>query len=513
VNTNVSEKATKIFFLALDAVDADLIRGWASEGLLPTFRSLFERARWGVVDNVPGLYVGAVWTNFNTARSPANHGRYWFYQIRNGTYDIVRSRASDVHVDAFWDVLSRAGRRVAVIDAAETQTSEGLNGIQLVDWGTHSPEAPGFRTWPSSLASEVVSRFGRDPVRQCDRHVLAPDGFSTLRDGLLTRISRKEAIARHYLAQGEWDMFLAQFSEAHCAGHQFWRHHDVHYPGHAEAQPRRGDPLRDVYVAIDAAVGRLLSEVGPRTHVFVLCTHGMGPCIGANFLLDEVLARLQGVPLVKRRGPMDALLWLWQRLPRSLRARLALVRDPLVKRIDETRPIADSSRRCFQIPNNDGNGAVRINLRGREPAGRVTPGAEYDALCASLIRDLTTLRNAETGTPAVNRVMKIAEVCDGPNLASLPDLLVEWNREHPIRALVSEKTGLVTGVDPQNRTGDHKPDGLFFATGPGLAVGPLAGRVSIMDFAPTIATLLSVPLPGVEGKPIRELLPPLVAAD
>jgi predicted AlkP superfamily phosphohydrolase/phosphomutase len=268
--------------------------------------------------------------------------------------------------------------------------------------------------------------------------------------------------------------------------------------------------MRDVYVALDAAVGRLLAAAGPRTHVFVLCSHGMGTCAGGNFLLDEVLCRLEGIrPPVRRWRALDTLLWFWQRLPWSVRARLASIRDPLVRRIDEKRPLPDVDRRCFQVPHNDAYGALRINVRGREPAGRVERGAEYDELCASLTRDLMALRNADTGAPVVNRVLKMADLYGGPNVDALPDLLVEWNRDAPIRRATSEKTGLVSGTDRQHRSGDHKPDGLFFATGPGFGSGPLAERVSVLDFAPTIASLLSVPLPGVEGRPIRELLEPV----
>ena len=126
------------------------------------------------------------------------------------------------------------------------------------------------------------------------------------------------------------------------------------------------------------------------------------------------------------------------------------------------------------------------------------------------------LRNGETGAPVVGRVLRTADLYSGPNLDCLPDLLVEWNRGAPIRSVTSEKTGLVCGVDRQQRSGDHTPEGLFFATGPGFGAGPLAEPVSMLDFAPTITDLLSVSFPGAEGKPIRELVAPLptaVAAD
>src|SRR6202008_1529127 len=66
MNAVLPEKAPKALFIALDSADPDRIRGWAEEGILPTFRSLLGRARWGPVENVPGIYVGAIWTCFYT---------------------------------------------------------------------------------------------------------------------------------------------------------------------------------------------------------------------------------------------------------------------------------------------------------------------------------------------------------------------------------------------------------------------------------------------------------------
>ena len=52
------------------------------------------------------------------------------------------------------------------------------------------------------------------------------------------------------------------------------------------------------------------------------------------------------------------------------------------------------------------------------------------------------------------------------------------------------------------RTGDHREQGAFWITGPGVAARALASPVSITDFAPTIGELLGVPLPGLDGRPI-----------
>jgi predicted AlkP superfamily phosphohydrolase/phosphomutase len=168
----------------------------------------------------------------------------------------------------------------------------------------------------------------------------------------------------------------------------------------------------------------------------------------------------------------------------------------------------EGARRCFPVMNNDVYGAIRLNLVGREPNGRLRPGAEADAFCSELSRGLCALVRAGDGTPVVKRVLRTADLYRGPRLDGLPDLLVEWDRSAPVTAVESPRTGRVEGRFEGTRTGDHKEAGLFVAVGPGVAPGRLAEPVSVMDFAPTIGALLGVPLPDVDGVPIPALAAP-----
>lgn len=54
--------------------------------------------------------------------------------------------------------------------------------------------------------------------------------------------------------------------------------------------------------------------------------------------------------------------------------------------------------------------------------------------------------------------------------------------------------------------GDHELDGIFIASGAGIRKGVRLGRIRNVDVAPTIARLLDVPLPNVDGHPLNEIL-------
>lgn len=502
---------TRVLFLGLDAADPDLLETWAGAGHLPTIKRLLEASAHGSTINPPGLYVGAVWPSFTTSVSPARHTRYCYSQIVPGNYDSKPFRPTDLKAPFFWEALSRAGQRLAVIDVPKVAIAgEGFNGVQIADWGSHDPEYGSAKIWPPSLAEDILSSFGRNPVRDCNGVRETSDDYAALRDMLVDRVGRKTRLIESILEQETWDAVLAVFSESHCVGHQCWLIHDESHPRHdPELRARCGDPVFDVYVALDKALGKLLAGVDEQTHCIVLASHGMGPHYDASYLLDRILESCERSRYPKSGARVGAtpatstLKRLWHRLPQHLRHRLGPARRA-AKSVGIT-PLA--GRRYFQVPNNDVFGAVRINLMGREPLGKVKPGAELEQVCTRLSDDLRSLVNVETGQKLVKSVLRTADVYSGPHLDYLPDLMIEWDRSAPIRQIYSPRIGTISGEYTGCRTGDHKPRGLFFATGPGIQPGPVDKSVSVMDFGPTIAAMLQVPLPDVDGAPIPRLQP------
>ena len=486
--------APRILFIGLDAGDKDLILQWAAEGQLPTFKKLFGTAAWGITRNPPGLYVGAVWPSFYTGLSPARHGRYCYRQLVPGTYFDRRIHSNDVKGQPFWNVLDRAGHKVCVIDVPKVGLSPRFQGLQLADWGTHDPDRAGFRAWPPRLVAEIEAEFGREPVGICNRVPKTPAGLETFRQNLVRRIWIKEAIVRHFLDQGPWDLFMVGFAELHCVGHQCWYLHDSNHDRHDAALARvLGDPIRDVYTALDAALGRLLAEVDETATVVVLASHGMGPHYDGTHLMPMVLDRInETLPHGRSRD------WAgWATRPPARWGDPALSEPP-------PRALCKS----FVVPNNEAYLGIRINLVGREPDGRIEPGGELEDYCRALTQELLALRNRETGRPVFQQVLRTANVYRGSRLNYLPDLMAEWSREAPIRSIEPPTVKRVTGVYDGVRTGDHREAGLFFARGPGIKAGSFGTPVSVMDFAATIAALLGIELPDVDGRPIGALLGP-----
>lgn len=513
--------------LAFDAMDPGITREMAADGRLPNFASLLRASATCPVRNPIGLFVGTLWSTFFTARSAARTGFHCWEEITPGSYERRVTTADSIRGTPFWETLSAAGRRVAVLDVPHSRAGTRLNGIQISEWGCHDRHF-GLRSYPPELAEQLVERFGTHPVLGQDPWSVrewAPDDYifragplrsgeeeQQLLAGLLAGAETKSALSRSLLADGPWDLFLAVFGEPHSAGHQSWHVRDPAHPRHDPQLLRRiGDPLEQIYRVMDRALGEHLELIGEDATVLVLLSHGMGPHYDATHLLPEILRRLDTAYErgIDRSWQGRTLGGIWNAMPASARNGAGRVMARALSQRAEKRrlrPVRDGEteeeRRAqlfFMSPNNFVVGGVRINLRGREREGRVAPGNQFDQLCERLTRDLLGLVNVETGAPVIRSVERTDRHYPREQLDALPDLLLEWNHERPISTIWSPRFGLMHGPYVHWRTGDHRPGGLLLARAPGLDPGARGDPIAIEDLGPTICARLGVKLEDVDG--------------
>ncbi|MGQ0702619.1 MAG: alkaline phosphatase family protein [Gemmatimonadales bacterium] len=525
----------KVVVLGMDAASPVLLRRWAADGTLPTIRALMDRGLIATTRSLEGFFVGATWPSFYTGVSPARHGFNYLLQFKPGTYQLYEPARGDfVKARPFWDELSRAGRRVAILDVPLCRLDPRINGIHVIEWGGHDPSF-GYQTWPGELADTIAANTGGYCANHtCDLDRRTPDDYRVLIDDLLLRTRLRGAMTIPLLRRERWDLFIQVFAESHCGGHQCWHLHDPGHPAHDPGQVAAlgGDPLRRVYSAIDTAIGEILEEVGDAI-VLVVSLHGMAHWYGAQFLLPEILFRL-GVaspapPAPARRALAASVAggarWAWHHLPAALKSPLAnvgrrLVGEPSPPPALPALGIDPRSSRCFPIPNGLASGGIRLNLKGREPAGLLAPGREADDFSAELEANLLEIVDERTGGRLVDRVLRTADLYSGGYLGDLPDLLVDWSDQAAtgstrvgggagavVRAH-SPRIGVVEGVNTYCRTGEHRMEGMLIAAGPGIKPGRIEGPVSVLDFAPTIGALLGVELRAGGGRVVAELAGP-----
>ncbi|HEX7023274.1 MAG TPA: alkaline phosphatase family protein [Gemmatimonadales bacterium] len=524
-------QTNRLLVLAIDAASAPLLRSWASDGTLPNIAALMADGLVGDTRNVEGLYVGATWPSFSTGLNPGAHGVYWIDVVKPHAYEMGRCTAEDLaRQKTLWEVLGDAGRRVMVLDVPLSRLSPGLNGQQVVEWGTHDPLF-GFQASSRRLRRRLLDSVGAHPApRICDVPHRTPAEYRRFTDQLIAGAALRARWTRELLQEEPWDFAIQVFSEAHCAGHQLWHMHDTAHPGFdPEAARDGGDPVREVYRAIDAAIGEVVRAQDAGTTIVLLALHGMTRMFGYHYLTPEILLRLgvmarasSAAPGTGGGGrPAGFLRRTYRRLPERLRRPLYDLRQHILQRgLGHGVPFdLDPERsRCFDVGLGPTVSAIRFNLKGREPSGTLTPGEEADRFAEELGRSFLELVDPDTGQPLVRRVMRSAEHFHGPWLEELPDLLIEWDEAPAVGSTTvgtgrgavlrahSERLGSLEYLNTYGRSGDHQIGGMFIARGPGIAPGVMGRTVSTLDLAPTFARMLGAAMQNVDGAPIGELL-------
>jgi predicted AlkP superfamily phosphohydrolase/phosphomutase len=510
----------RVLLLALDAAEPTLLRRFASEGHMPALQHLMSEGRTATLESAAAEFPDEVWPSIYCSSNAAAIGKYYYIQPQPGS-GRLELLDDELRGESFWELLSRAGRRSAIVDVPKAALGAPINGLQLVNWGAHATRCA-RASHPPGLMDELRREVGEYPVHSCDNHGRSPRAYRRLRDRLLAGVRQRGRLLRRLLAREDWDLFFGAFSETHCAGHHFWHFQDPRHPLH-DPRDRHGlaSAIRDIYRAVDDEVGRLTALAGPDSHVIVFSSHGMAPQFHGRDLIPALLDLwgLSGPPVPGRaagRGEArvevrpDLVQRLKDRVPMALqyyvKARLpARLERTAICRVMGSKAL-DPRAQVRQVPSNDLNPAFRVSLRGRDENGVVEPGAELESILAFLEARLRELVNPATGAPAIRSISRPRDTHKGAHAAILPDLCAMWAGDAWIGELHSPGYGSVAGDHHDLRTGGHDTTGLITMRTPGFVDESRGAPPNAKDLGPTVLALLSVDVPDwMEGRSLVAL--------
>jgi predicted AlkP superfamily phosphohydrolase/phosphomutase len=498
--------------IALDAAEPSLVEKWMDEGFLPSLRRLRSQGSSGRLATSAEWLAGSPWPTFYTGTTPADHGIYHILQWQADRMTFGRPSPDWLPLRPFWRELGQNGRRAIAIDVPMTYPPGPFGGVEISGWATHDLLSPAA-SYPEDVLGWVRREFGPSPMREEVGGLQRPKDLLHVRDELIRATGLVGDMAVQLMARETWDLFMVAFGATHRGGHKLWSLTGVGGAVTGDERTELSHALRDIYVACDSAVAKLIQASGA-AHVITFSLHGMGPNTDRANLVSAMLPRIledraeSGVKSqpgvlqrLRKAVPLEWRSRVKSLLPANLQDRLTLFwRKPDMQ--------WDRMSAFSLIP--DLQGYIRINLQGREAAGIIRPGEEYDQLCDRIAQGLLTFVDADTGRPVVDRMLRIDELYpEGARRDHLPDLIVCWTdtpaADH--RALVSPLYGTIAwpapGQNPDGRSGNHRPQGFFIAAGKGI---PPASRIEgghIVDLAPTAFALLGLPQPpSMHGKPL-----------
>ena len=325
-------KPSRVMVIGLDGMDPRTVDLLMSEGKMPNFAKLRRDGAYAPLNSAEPLLSPVVWTTIATGKSPDQH-RIGHFVAVDEKGDQLPVTSAMRKVKALWNILSDAGRRVAVLGWWATWPSEKVNGAIVSDHFAYhflfeqglqgDPNAQG-KTWPPELVDKLrplvkrpqdltpadLAPFVSVTQQEFDRPFDLNDELSGFKWALSTTMTYRN-VGLELWKKEKPDTMLAYFeatdSTAHLFGHLFRAENlsgDL-----ALQQQRYGRAVEAMYVYADRIVGDFMAAMDDDTTLIVLSDHGFD--LGA---LPDDPSKLRNMRRVSEKfHRMQGIVYLWGR--------------------------------------------------------------------------------------------------------------------------------------------------------------------------------------------------------
>jgi len=501
----------RVLVIGLDGATFEVIEPLINEGKLPTIGRLLREGTRAVLESTPFPHSAPAWTSCMTGVNPGKHGVFGFgVRDDQNNYRFQLPNSTAVRAKTLPRLLSEYGKVSVLINEPISFPPYPINGTIIS--GMLTPQGERF-TFPPEFQDELLKRVPNyvTEVSPFDFDLETITGKEAYAEALFDTIRARTRATQLLMERKAWDFFMVVFTELDRMQHHFWAEMDSSHLFHRQKDSSLNRLIPKTYEALDDAV-RIITESRPSdAQVLIVSDHGAGPLEKVfymnKFLEERGFLTLKTPVFSKKQNPVKALIRkipgteaLYRRLVRIKRRRKQLAlktSDPRHYRQKIAQWVAEDMVDWDRTQAFTDHYGIRINKKGREPKGIVSPGEETQKVLNDLREQLLTLRFPHNGKPVLTDLREGTEVYQGPFTHRGPDLITFMDVGNPHPAYFTREVfrdSLVT-------TGAHTRDGIFIAWGPGIRQNESLGRANIVDIAPTASYSIGIPLtPEMDGR-------------
>jgi predicted AlkP superfamily phosphohydrolase/phosphomutase len=497
----------RLLIFGVDGATFDLILPWAAAGHLPNFARLIAGGVHGDLESTLPPVTSPAWPTFMTGCNPGKHGVFDFIRPKGDGFDLVNS--TSIRQPTIWQILSQAGLKVGIMNVPVTYPAQPVSGFMIT--GLLSPTRGGNICYPANLIRRYEPELG--PYRIVPRVQYTPGAEEAFAADTYDLIETHGRWGAHLMQREPWDVFMLHFLSLDVLQHAMWRFMDKAHPRHESSAFEHA--IREGYVRVDRAIGRMLDQVDDDTIVMVMSDHGFGPLhaiVNLNiFLMERELLKLKSDPWTQfkayafRKGVTPATVFRWMsrlgmhnvvaRVSKGTRNRM-MGKFLSYDSVDWSRTLAYSMGHV---------GQVYLNIAGREPHG-IVHREEREAVLQRVMDTLMELRGPD-GRALVTNLIPRKETYHGSHAEHGPDLHVVLDDYKMISFPLFATNGRTVTQQIRGDSGCHRREGIFIASGPGVRRRASISGANLMDLAPTILHLVGLPVKSeMDGRVLTDIL-------
>ncbi len=463
----------KLVLLGVDGADWNILEPLIAEGCLPNFKKAKEGGSHSdLISTIPALTAPA-WRSIFTGVNPGKHGVYDFFTVEEGKLRVTN--ANDTKVPYFWETMEE--KVLAFNIPCAFPIRKIPNTTMIAGFGTPSTKAR--FTDPPEIADGIVGMAPQYSFRALEADLITLDsskGKQGLAESIIGAIQDKVRVARHLMESREWDTAFIVFSAPdwiqHFAIHDFFA-----------KEKKEGTPIEKVYREVDQFLGYLMEN---DYDIIIVSDHGFRE-IKRFFYVNSYLKKKGIIKLMPEETHKKVLRKFGIHLesvissvpnsifkkvePRTLAAKL----DKLLpaKRISVAK-VDHAKSLAFLIMQSGGGLYVRDNID-------------------EVIEALREARDS-SGKKVFKAILRREDIYLGDHVEKAPHLTLIPEDGIAVREKLPEH--IFEEIDPEKeKTGVHRPQGVFLAYGKNLKPLGKMEDASVLDIAPTVLSYYGYSVP------------------
>lgn len=457
----------KLVIIGLDAADFQLTRRFMDDGDMPRLSAIRDRSCFSPLKSVIPPQTAPAWTSITTGVNPGKHGIFYFYNF--STSPLTITNATDTSTPRIWGYVEALGERSVVVNVPVTYPVHEILGSIV------SGIPPWFMdemsVYPKSLLSRLKSagyEIDTPLSRGLERK---PDA---LVGQLLATEEKRVDVFLDMLKESQWSFGMVVLTALDRLQHKVL--------GKGE---KEGEAVRRGYRGIDRLVGRITDFLGEGVNILIVSDHGFNE----RPLAFYPNAWLHGQGMLRRKSSVrnrltrlahdlfdGHLLWLPQSLTKRYQGATTVI---------HTIDAVDLERSRAYVPGTDG--VIVVKSKDDEEA---------------IMSGLSALKDASG--KEVCKVYTREQVYKGDKVESAPELLIVPREDINIKT--DPFSASVVSSSGDFPKANHGPNGIFFATGPGIGK-PGTQEVRLEDVAPTALALMGLrPPDSMDGHALEGIM-------
>ena len=365
-------KKKRVMVIGIDGTPFTFLKKHIEAGDFPVLAKLASQGAFAQMDSVQPCISSVAWSTYMTGKNPGKHGIFGFVDRTLNPFNIFIPNSRQMTSETLWEILSRNGKKVIVINVPVTYPPRQVNGVLISGFLATDIEKA---VYPDRFVPSLRDRGYRIDVDAWQGRKDKEAFFNDLNYTLNKRLE----VSQYLMQEIDWDFFQLHIMETDRINHFLWEHYENKDPEYAMR-------FLDFYRRVDEIIGELLRKTWESDQVITLSDHGFCT-VKKEVYLNHAL---------EKHGFL------------SLETDAKSVKD-----------MTPDTRAYSLIP-----GRIFINQKGREEKGSVEAGNQTEETLAELEEWLPTLKDDVTGEAIIKETIRPSKIYSGNQLPLAADLLV-----------------------------------------------------------------------------------------